>query len=41
MSLSLLVMKRFEELIFGADTMTAATNYNVIMRVMSKMENGR
>ncbi len=41
MALSLIVMKRFEELIIGADTMTAATIYNVIMRVTSRMEDWR
>jgi hypothetical protein len=41
MTLSLMVMKRFEELIVGADLMTAVTINNVMMRVMSRMENGR
>ena len=41
MALSLMVQKRFEELIVGADTMTAVTIYNVIMRVTSRMEDGR
>ena len=40
-ALSLTVMKRFEELINGADTMTAATIYSAIMRVTSRMEDGR
>ena len=33
MALSLMVMKRVEELIIGADIMTAATIYSAIMRV--------
>ena len=33
MKLSLMLMKRFEELIVGADTITAATIYSVIMRM--------
>ena len=33
MALSLMVMKRVEELIVGADIMTAATIYSAIMRV--------
>ena len=41
MALSLMVMKRFEELIVGADTMTAATIYSAIMRVTSRMEDAR
>ena len=40
MALSLMVMKRFEELIVGADTITAATIYNAVMRVTSRMEDG-
>ena len=38
MALSLMVMTRFEELIVGADTITAATIYNAVMRVTSRME---
>jgi len=41
MTLSLLVMKRFGELKIGADIMTAVTINNAMMRVMSRMENGR
>ncbi|MEO6164448.1 MAG: hypothetical protein ABIP88_09945 [Candidatus Binatia bacterium] len=41
MALSLMVMKRFEELIVGVDIPTAVTINNVMMRVMSMMENGR
>ena len=35
MALSIMVQKRFGELIVGADTMTAVTIYNVITRVTS------
>ena len=38
MALSLMVMKRFEELIVGADTMTAATIYRAIMRITSRSD---
>ena len=41
MAFSVMVMKRFEELIVGADTITAVTIYSVIMRVTSRMEDGR
>ena len=41
MALSLMVMKRFEELIVGADTITAVTIYNGLMRVTSRIEDGR
>ena len=41
MALSLMVMKRFEELIVGADTITAVAIYNGLMRVTSRIEDGR
>ena len=41
MELSIMVQKRFEELIVGADTMTAATIYNVLMRVTSRIDDWR
>ena len=41
MALSHMVMQRFEELIVVADTTTAATIYSAIMRVTSRMDEGR